>query len=326
MRVGMKGRMLVGHWLENFVKSCTFGGLECAIDDGTFSTWSSPIYGNCFMFNFNPNSSKTVALPGPGYGLTLVLNLEQEHYGGITQTAGARVTVHSRNTPPLIEDNALMVEPNTATDIAIERVQVKRKSAPYGHCMMSWTETRMDQDAFEIFPGIVLPYSQGLCTRNCFFGAFATDAHCAHSKVVDLPDQQTRVWNQARICDLAIGSADYDEVSRVMEEFNNGTKVCPCEPPCEEEVFPASVSSVTWPSSKYKDTAARTYGVDKGTISENLVKINVYYTSLNEKVIEDEIDYDFKDGSLFNALGGCLSLWLGISFCNLFEILELLFD
>ena len=37
-----------------------------------------------------------------------------------------------------------------------------------------------------------------------------------------------------------------------MEEFNNGTKVCPCEPPCEEEVFPASVSSVNWPSKKYK--------------------------------------------------------------------------
>ena len=30
----MIDRMLVGHQLENFVKSCTFGGLECAIDDG----------------------------------------------------------------------------------------------------------------------------------------------------------------------------------------------------------------------------------------------------------------------------------------------------
>ena len=33
-----------------------------------------------------------------------------------------------------------------------------------------------------------------------------------------------------------------------------------------------------------------------------------------------------QDGSFFNALGGCLSLWLGISFCSLFEILELVFD
>ena len=99
------------------------------------------MYGNCFVFNFQENTSESVALPGPGYGLSLVLNLEQEHYGQITQTTGARkslqffslildtlhcignrVTVHSRKTPPLIEDNGLMVEPNTATDIAIERV------------------------------------------------------------------------------------------------------------------------------------------------------------------------------------------------------------
>ena len=29
---------------------------------------------------------------------------------------------------------------------------------------------------------------------------------------------------------------------------------------------------------------------------------------------------------MFSALGGCLSLWLGISFCSLFEIVELALD
>ena len=38
----------------------------------------------------NDFDSETVALPGPGYGLTLVLNLEQEDYGDLTETAGAR--------------------------------------------------------------------------------------------------------------------------------------------------------------------------------------------------------------------------------------------
>ena len=29
-------------------------------------------------------------MPGPGHGLSLVLNIEQEEYGGITQAEGAR--------------------------------------------------------------------------------------------------------------------------------------------------------------------------------------------------------------------------------------------
>ena len=60
--------------------------------------------------------------------------------------------------------------------------------------------------------------------------------------------------------------------------------------------------------------------------SENLIKINVFFDTLNQHIVEDKIDYAIGDGSLVNALGGCLSLWLGLSFCNLFEILELILD
>ena len=57
----------------------------------SFEIWPTPSYGNCFVFNFNPeNPSLSTVLPGPGYGLSLVLNLEQEFYGGITEAAGAR--------------------------------------------------------------------------------------------------------------------------------------------------------------------------------------------------------------------------------------------
>ena len=76
----------------------------------------------------------------------------------------------------------------------------------------------------------------------------------------------------------------------------------------------------------FQATAARDYCSDCKDPAKNLIKINIFYSTLNEHKIEDRIDYAVKDGSLFNALGGCLSLWLGISFCNLFEILELLLD
>ena len=88
-----------------------------------------------------------------------------------------RVAVHSRSSPPLIDDNGLMVEPNTATDIAIERVgmkqrfakiaikfeqvMIKRQPAPYGSCFNNWKETGMDEKAFQI-QDFKIPYSQGV--------------------------------------------------------------------------------------------------------------------------------------------------------------------
>ena len=127
-----------------------------------------------------------------------------------------------------------------------------------------------------------------------------------------------------------------------MDQFENGKKACPCHPTCLEETFPATISSVRWPSEKYQvnlrcftflhlvvslqATAANSYCADCKDPAKNLIKINIFYANLNEHKIEDRIDYAVQDGSLFNALGGCLSLWLGVSFCNLFEILELLLD
>ena len=51
---------------------------------------STPSYGNCFAFNFEKTFMKRTVLPGPSYGLSLVLNLEREEYGSITEAAGAR--------------------------------------------------------------------------------------------------------------------------------------------------------------------------------------------------------------------------------------------
>ena len=62
----------------------------------------------------------------------------------------------------VIETSKVVINQCFEALTTLRKVQVKRKPAPYGHCMMSWTETRMDQDAFEIFPGRILPYSQGV--------------------------------------------------------------------------------------------------------------------------------------------------------------------
>ena len=41
-------------------------------------------------------ASETVTIPGPGYGLSLVLNIEEEEYGGITENEGARWVLNKK--------------------------------------------------------------------------------------------------------------------------------------------------------------------------------------------------------------------------------------
>ena len=58
-----------------------------------------------------------------------------------------------------------MVEPNTATDIAIERVSMFFYINVHFlsfNFFSFWEETGMDEHAFEILPFVILPYIQGV--------------------------------------------------------------------------------------------------------------------------------------------------------------------
>ena len=44
---------------------------------------------------------------------------------------------------------------------------IKRKPAPYGHCISSWDETEMDKSALMFDEGSVVPYTQGVKNLIC---------------------------------------------------------------------------------------------------------------------------------------------------------------
>ena len=79
-----------------------------------------------------------------------------------------------------------MVEPNTETDIAIERVSlffnvilfscgfddfnqkvmIKREPAPYGTCIFDWTEAGTNWDGPGWYGPVPLSYTQGVVPGN----------------------------------------------------------------------------------------------------------------------------------------------------------------
>ena len=56
----------------------------------------------------------------------------------------------------------------------------------------------------------------------------------------------------------------------------------------------------------------------------NMLKFNVFFKTLNSQEVEELVKYDLT--TTFYAIGGALSLFLGISLSMIFEVLEFLVD
>ncbi len=64
--------------------------------------------------------------------------------------------------------------------------------------------------------------------------------------------------------------------------------------------------------------------VFKDRIQQNYLKVDVYFQTLNVREVKQSKKYSFD--SAFAALGGGLSLYLGVAIILVFEILELAYD
>ena len=80
-------------------------------------------------------------------------------------------------------------------------------------------------------------------------------------------------------------------------------------------------------------TAATAYGYPEAAegdakgeedMKENLLSVIVYFQSLNIRYIEESIKYDII--AVIYAVGGSISLFLGISIAMIFEVFELMLD
>ena len=100
-----------------------------------------------------------------------------------------------------------------------------------------------------------------------------------------------------------------------------------------ESVLPRGSSSGNNQNSNSGSTSAKTGGKASGGtsgpdiqdyIQQNLLKVDVYLKSIESRTVVESPTYEFN--SMLYALGGAISLFLGISLSMIFEVLELLID
>ena len=327
-------RTRIGHKFYDFIQSCTFRGRDC-LNISYFQISNDMSYGNCFTFNTEENDEDPFAgerkssMTGHFFGLSLIMNLEQKYYvgNGITHAAGARIGVHNTTGNPLMSERGYDLMPNTQSNLAIQEVNITRLQSPYpSHCMSDFSETNYTEYVTNI-KNVTWPYSLLQCKRTCSFSQILLECGCYHPIFLDLDAKSD--WTT---CDLASNSTDYTCVEYILSEMDSQNRICNCNVSCNDVDYEMYLSNSNWPSKQYEATAASLYGyenvpADVPGLADNLLQANVYFKTLNVKRVGESAVYDSLFSSTFvAALGGALSLFLGISLSMVFEVFEFVID
>ena len=267
----------------------------------------------------------------------------------LSRSTGVRIVVHSPGTNPLMR-KGLSVGPGTETTIKVNSAVRTRLHYPYG-------DAECTDQTYLPFSDRNL-YNFDNCNSVCLQQQYIDACHCLHP-YQKYTDRQQRRTN-SRICGNLSLIAE-PNVSRALRELNcvqslsvdegNCTRMCLL--PCREKYYDYSGNSAPWPQLPqhmsfyytYIDGRQHIYGkkfaeygkirwdenpetmVDRlkalHLIEDNFLLINVVMQSQFVYMLTDKAQMTW-DGVL-SSIGGCLSLWLGVTVMTLVEIAEFLF-
>ncbi|XP_037077963.1 degenerin-like protein unc-105 [Pollicipes pollicipes] len=321
-------RKAIGQSFSEFIKSCSYNGKDC-LNEAYFEVISSASYGNCFVFNGNISNTldlsagkRNSVLTGANYGLTLITFLSTENYmpSTVSQTVGARVTIHSSDVYPLS--------------------RITRQEYPYeSDCYRTWSQVGVEPVKFNESSGGVTftgeRYTLAECHRICLQLRMVSACGCHHSLYPLVFAVEGVLQDIGLPCNLTYHSLDSNCTAGVVSSLSSdpGSLGCGCSVPCEEADHQPQLSVASWPQGKFlasllQDISFVPMDEDVGETSlaqwaQQFSKLNVYYRDIGSAAVTESPTYTYT--TFISSLGGALSLYLGIALILLVEILEYFF-
>ncbi|XP_037071059.1 degenerin-like protein unc-105 [Pollicipes pollicipes] len=282
-----------------------------------FRQISTTSYGNCYVFNGNISDTgdqiagrRNTTLTGADYGLTLVLYTNTNDYmpSTVSQTVGARVTIHSSDTLPLVNEAGMNIAPASVSSISLKESGIIRQEYPYhSNCYRRWSQVEVEPVVVDENTGAVAPtgqrYSLPECQRICLQLNIVRACGCHHILYpLDFAVHGKRqVIGEA--CDLSHNSLDSnctDSVARSMS-MDASSVECGCSAACEEWNHQPQLSVAKWPQGNFLTTLLKkTAFVPHSDLldSEALVrwsgeflKLNVYYRDISSDIVQETPTY-----------------------------------
>ncbi|XP_071177494.1 acid-sensing ion channel 2-like [Mytilus edulis] len=276
---------------KEFVLSCKYEGELC--NESSFMPFFDPYYGQCYRFPRKPLVTKHV---GQLFAFQLFLNVNQSDYiPYVADDPGVVLSIHENGYRPYLQSNGFSVSPGFKTDISLFQKRMLRKKEVFGN-------TDLCDDSGE-FTNIQA------CFELCIEKIIEKNCNCSPT----LSDVSLGLW----ICDDA-------EELQCMAQAEKSSDNCSCKEPCNEIKYETFRSMTTWPGRSYVgvlDAILKQRGVAYQDLRESLLFVNIYFSSLQEEVTEEELAYTIEN--FWSDIGGSLGLWVGMSVISLGEVLEL---
>jgi len=323
-------RELLGYNLSEILLSCKYNNQKC---DSRDFTWKfDRLYGNCFVFNSNRNESNRQAfIAGDMFGLKLAF------YSNYHQSLSVFNSIFPRGAQIRIENNSfesyesgfddIFVSPGFTTSISIDRSFKFIKAKPYSNCDIDNNSPQnVDSDLYKQITHISkFEYTQNFCFFQCYQKELIRVCNCSDPWFASIIDQGPCLTNEETDCLVKIYNGVF-----LTSDFIKTKCVPQCPLECFRKEFKYSISNQIIDSWYYNEKleANKLFSSEiksrNSSMRESVVAINVYYNSLTYTLSTESQLRDVV--SLLAYVGGIVSLFLGVSFFSIFEVIEVLLN
>ncbi|CAD5123493.1 DgyrCDS11836 [Dimorphilus gyrociliatus] len=308
-----KSRIDLGYNITNTLLACSIEGKKCGPKD-------FKLFNNYF------------------YGLTLTLFIDQSQYiKEIAESAGIQLVVHDPTDMPFPEDKGVAISPGKLSFIGFQLKVSNNLSPPYGICNNFSKLENQNVNAFwnELSN---ISYTEEACMRTCYQKRVISRCDCADPRY---NFHSSTFKSSVEPCKRSNTTQTHCK-DKVELEFSRNSQLCQTECPaeCVKNIFEIRESHAQWPSLPktgdiidllqmkneviYNRLKDFTNEKRETFVSQNVLKVHVYYSSLTFLKISREATY--QTTSLLSDLGGQVGLWLGFSVITIFEFFELALD
>ncbi|XP_059177460.1 amiloride-sensitive sodium channel subunit gamma-like [Physella acuta] len=327
----------LGHNVTDMLLKCVFNSVACSASDFKLDTFINN--GNCYTFGdktVNGSQPWMVTKSGAENGLILELDIEQDEYLPITESAGIKVLLHSGSEIVFPDNSGILAAPGFVTSIGIRKAETTLLPAPFGSCISQSDDSNKIKN---LYNDLGYAYTKDACLQTCLQMKINESCGCIKTDIanmIQVLNNNSLKNDTMQICNRTNTPCVHEKEQQFQKHLLGCEDMC--LPVCEQINYQTTVSTATWPAKRYMENYIqfvnnsatannKTYnwtGEPRQHALDNFLRLEIYYETLRYESFASSPTFDWN--SLLGNIGGQLGLWLGFSVLTAIEVCQFLIE